>query len=167
MNLYLSKASGPDCIPVVVLKSCKPELSYILAQLFNQILRSTAKNYCLVTFLSVLSNVFKKLVSNRLVTQTNVVFFLISSMVLGLLNQLQILSQLYLIELLGLITGLGLLQLWHLIYPRFLTGFDMLFVITNLSLMEFQARYLHLFLLFSVIDSLRGSGWKVFTKIFK
>ena len=35
MNLYLSKASGPDCILVVVLKSCKPELSYILAQLFN------------------------------------------------------------------------------------------------------------------------------------
>ena len=24
------KASGPDCIPVVVLKNCEPELSYIL-----------------------------------------------------------------------------------------------------------------------------------------
>ena len=30
-NLDSSKASGPDCIPVVVLKNCKPELSYILA----------------------------------------------------------------------------------------------------------------------------------------
>ena len=30
MNLDLSKASGPDCIPVVVLKNCYPELSYIL-----------------------------------------------------------------------------------------------------------------------------------------
>ena len=30
-----SKASGPDCIPVVVLKNCEPELSYILAELFN------------------------------------------------------------------------------------------------------------------------------------
>ena len=30
MNLDLSKASGPDCIPVVVLKNCEPELSYIL-----------------------------------------------------------------------------------------------------------------------------------------
>ena len=30
-NLNLSKASGPDCIPVVVLKNCEPELSYILA----------------------------------------------------------------------------------------------------------------------------------------
>ena len=29
MNLDLSKASGPDCIPVVVLKNCEPELSYI------------------------------------------------------------------------------------------------------------------------------------------
>ena len=53
-------------------------------------------------------------------------FFLISSMVLGLLDQLQIFSQLYLIELLGFLTDLGLLQLWHLIYPRLLTGFGML-----------------------------------------
>ena len=31
-----------------------------------------------------------------------------------------------LIELLGLLTGLGLLELWHLVYPRLLTGFGML-----------------------------------------
>ena len=73
-------------------------------------------------------------------------------MVLGLLDQLQIFSQLYLIELLGLLTGLGLLELWHLIYPRLLTGFGMLVFFTNLSLMEFQVRYSALFLLFSVID---------------
>ena len=79
-------------------------------------------------------------------------FFLISSMVLGLLDQLQIFSQLYLIELLGLLTGVGLLELWHLIYPRLLTGFGMLIFFKNLSLiMEFQVRYLALFLLFSVI----------------
>ena len=35
MNLDLSKASGPDCIPVVVLKNCEPELSYILAKSGN------------------------------------------------------------------------------------------------------------------------------------
>ena len=29
MNLDLPKASGPDYIPVEVLKNCKPELSYI------------------------------------------------------------------------------------------------------------------------------------------
>ena len=41
MDLDLSKASGPDCIPVVVLKHCEPELSYILAELFNiSVLRS-------------------------------------------------------------------------------------------------------------------------------
>ena len=74
---------------------------------------------------------------------------------LGLLDQLQIFSQLYLIELLGLLTGLGLLELWHLIYPRLLTGFGMLVFFTNLSLMEFQVRYLALFPLFSVIDSFK------------
>ena len=69
MNLDLSKAFGSDCIPVVVLKNCQPELSFILAELFNKCLkescfpdhwkvssevpvfknvgeRSIAKNYC-------------------------------------------------------------------------------------------------------------------------
>ena len=90
MNLDLSKASGPDCIPVVVLKNCELELSYILAELFNKCLkescfpdcckvssvvpvfknvgeRSTAKNYCPVSLLSVVSKVFEKLVNNRIV----------------------------------------------------------------------------------------------------
>ena len=90
-----------------------------------------------------------------LITYRNVVFFLISSLVLGLFDQLKIFWQLYLIELLGLLTGLELLELWHLIYPRLLTGFGMLVFFTNLSLMEFQVRYLALFLLFSVIDSFK------------
>ena len=77
-------------------------------------------------------------------------------MVLGLLDQLQIFSQLYLIELLGLLTSLGLLELWHLIYPRLLTGFGMLVFFTNLSFMEFQVRHFALFLLSSVIDDF---GW--------
>ena len=85
-NLDSSKASGSDCIPVVALKNCEPELSYILAKLFNKCLkescfpdcwkvssvvpvfknvgeRSTAKNY----LLSVVSKVFEKLVNNRIV----------------------------------------------------------------------------------------------------
>ena len=41
MNLDLSKASGPDCIPVVVLKNCEPELSYILAELFSKSLKES------------------------------------------------------------------------------------------------------------------------------
>ena len=76
MNFDLSKASGPDCIPVVVLKNCEPELSYIQAELFNMCLkescfpdcwkvssvvslfknvreRSTAKTYCHVSLLYV------------------------------------------------------------------------------------------------------------------
>ena len=77
-------------------------------------------------------------------------------MVLGLLDQLQIFSQLFLIKLLGLLTGLGVLKLLHLIYPRLLTGFGMLVFFTNLSLTEFQVRYLALFFLFSVID---GVEW--------
>ena len=36
--------------------------------------------------------------------------------------------------MLGLLTGLGLLKLSHLIYPRLLTGFNILVVFTNLSL---------------------------------
>ena len=35
MDFDLSKVSGPAYISVVVLKNCKPELSYILAELFN------------------------------------------------------------------------------------------------------------------------------------
>ena len=38
-NLDLSNASGLDGIPVVVLKNCESELSYILAELFNKCLK--------------------------------------------------------------------------------------------------------------------------------
>ena len=74
----------------VVLKNCEPELSYILAELFDKYLkeswfpdcwkvssvvpvfknvweRSTAKNYRPVSLLSVVSKVFEKLVNNRIV----------------------------------------------------------------------------------------------------
>ena len=65
--------------------------------------RSTAKNYHPVSLLSVVSKVFEKLVNNRIVDHLQKCgLFLISSMVLGLLDQLQIFSQLYLIELLGI-----------------------------------------------------------------
>ena len=85
-----SHISGPGCILVVVPKNCEPELSYILAELFNKCLkescfpdcwevsfvvpvfknvgeRSTAKNYRPVSFFSVDSKVFEKLVNNRIV----------------------------------------------------------------------------------------------------
>ena len=89
-NLDSSKVPGPNCIPAVVLKNCEPELSYILAKLLNMCLkescfpdcwkilsvvpvfknvgeRSTAKNDCPISLLSVVSKVFQKLVNNRLV----------------------------------------------------------------------------------------------------
>ena len=112
MNLDFSKASGPDYILVMVLKHCEPELSYILAELFDKCLkescfpdcwnvssvvpvfenvgeRSTAKNYHPVSLLSVVSKVFEKLVNNRIVDHLEKCgLFLISSMVLGLLDQL-------------------------------------------------------------------------------
>ena len=39
INLDLSKAAGPDCIPVVFLKNCDSELFYMLAELFNKCLK--------------------------------------------------------------------------------------------------------------------------------
>ena len=46
MNPYLSKAFGTDCIPVVVLKNCEPELSYVLAELFNKCLKESCFPDC-------------------------------------------------------------------------------------------------------------------------
>ena len=108
-NLDSSKASGPDFIPVVVLKNHEPELSYILAELFNMCLkgscfpdfwkvslvvsvfknvveRSPAKNYLPVGLLSVVSKVFEKLVNNRIVDHLQKCG--LSNMVLCLLDQL-------------------------------------------------------------------------------
>ena len=45
-NLDSSEASGPDFIPVVVLKNCEPELSYILAELFNTCLKESCFPNC-------------------------------------------------------------------------------------------------------------------------
>ena len=41
MSLDSSKASGRDCIPVLVLKNCEPELSFILAEHFNKCLKES------------------------------------------------------------------------------------------------------------------------------
>ena len=46
MSLDLSKASGPDCIPAVVLKNCEPELSFTLAELFNKFLNESCFPDC-------------------------------------------------------------------------------------------------------------------------
>ena len=46
MNLDLSKASGLDYIPVMVLKNCEPEIPYILAELFNKCLEESCFPDC-------------------------------------------------------------------------------------------------------------------------
>ena len=46
INLDLSKASDPHSIPVVVLKNCEPELSNILAELFNNCLKESCFPDC-------------------------------------------------------------------------------------------------------------------------
>ena len=45
-NLDSSKVSHPDCIPVVVLKKREPELSHILAELFNMCLKESCFPDC-------------------------------------------------------------------------------------------------------------------------
>ena len=89
-KFYSSKASGHNYIPMVVWKICESKLSYILAELFNMCLkescfpdcwkvslvvpvfknvgeRSAAKNYHPATHLSLIDEVFEKLVNNRIV----------------------------------------------------------------------------------------------------
>ena len=45
-SLDLSKASGPDCILVVVLKNFEPQLSYVLDDLFNKCLQEFISPDC-------------------------------------------------------------------------------------------------------------------------
>ena len=45
-NLDSTKVSGPDCILLVVLKNYEPELSYILAELFNMCLKESCFPDC-------------------------------------------------------------------------------------------------------------------------
>ena len=90
MNLDLPKASGPDCILVVVPNNYEVEHSYIVPELFNKCLQepcflecwkvssvvavfknvgegSAARNYHPVSLLSVVCKVFEKLVNNGIV----------------------------------------------------------------------------------------------------
>ena len=77
-NLDSSKASGPDCIPVVFLKNfnrCLKESCFLDCWKVSSVVpvfknvgeRPTAKNYRPVSLLSVVSKVFEKLVNNRIV----------------------------------------------------------------------------------------------------
>ena len=176
-NLDLSRASDPHSIPVVVLKTCEPELSYILAELFNKCLkescfpdcwkvssvvlvfnnvgeRSTARNYRPVSLLSIVSKVFEKLVNNRIVDHLEKCG-LFSDFRYGFRSSRSTADLLTVVSdrIARAFNRSGATPAVALdIYIRLLAGFGMLVFFTNLSLMEFQVRYLNLFLLFSVTD---------------
>ena len=161
MNLDLSKASGTDCIPVVVLKNCEPELSYILAELFNKCLkefcfpdswkissvvplfknvgeRSTTKSYRPASLLSAVIKVFEKRVNNRIIDHLEKC---------GLFSDFQY----------GFRSSQSTSNLLAVVSDRIArafnrsgatragaldTGFSMLVFFTNLSLTELQGKYL-------------------------
>ena len=74
MNLDLSKASGPDCIPVMILKNCEPERCYIVAKLFGM----CRKESCFPDCLKVSSSLYLRMLGNglQLKITTLLVFFL-------------------------------------------------------------------------------------------
>ena len=181
-NLDSSKVSGPDCIPMLVLKNCEPELLYILAKLFNKCLkescfpdcwkvssvvpvfknvgeRSTAKNYRPVSLLSVVSKVFEKLVNNRIVDHLEKCG-LFSDFQNGFRSS-QSTADLVTVVSDGIARAFnksGATRAVALDISKALTEFGMLVFFTNLSLIKFQVRYLALFLLFLVISSF-GLFW--------
>ena len=179
-NLDSSKASGPDCIPVVVLKNCELELSYILAELFNKCLkgscfpdcwkvssvvpvfknvgeRSNAKNYRPVSLLFVVSKVFERLVNNRTgdhlekcgLSSDFLLGFRSSRSTAGLLTVVsdrnaRAFNWSVATRVVALDISKAFDRVWH-------AG-----LLLKRSSMEFQVRYLALFLLFSVIG---GFAW--------
>ena len=117
--------------------------------------RSSAKNYCPASLLSVVNKVFEKLVNNKPVDYLGKCgLFLIFCQVSDLLNQLQFFWQLYLIELLGLLIHLR--TTWAVAldiskaFNSFCPG-----LLCKLNSYGIWGLKLALFCLFLVIDSLR------------
>ena len=76
-NLDLSKASGPYCIPVVVLKNCEAALSYILAELFNKCLKESCFPDCwkVSSGVRLFKNVGERSMLSLVIFDKNVPFF--------------------------------------------------------------------------------------------
>ena len=134
-NVDSSKTSGPDCTPVVLLKNCDPELSYMLAELFNMCLeescfpdcwkislvvpvfknveeRSTVKNYHPVGLFFKVSKIFEKLVNNRIIDHLEKCG-LFSDFHYGFKSSRSTADLLTVVpdRIAGFLTGLGLLEL--------------------------------------------------------
>ena len=84
MNLGLSKASGPDYIPVVVLRNCEPECSYILAELFKKCLKESCFPDCWKV--SSVVPVFKNVGERSLLLKTTALFVFFLWLVKSLKN---------------------------------------------------------------------------------
>ena len=175
-NLDSSKVSGPDCLPVVVLKNCEPELSYILAELLNMCLkescipdswkvpwgvpvfknvgeRVTAKNYRPVSLLSVVRKFFEKLVSNRIADHLEN-SGLFSDFRYGFRSSRSTASLLTVVSD-RIAAAFSRSVATRAVALNISKAFDRVWQAGLLCLMEFQVRYLALFLLFSVIGSFR------------
>ena len=187
-NLDSPRASGPDCIPVVVQKNCEPQLSYILAELFNVCLkessfpvfwkvssvvpvfknveeRSTAKKYCPVSLLSVVSKVFEKLVNSRIVDHLEK-FGLFSDFQYGFRSSRSTADLLTVVSdrIARAFNRSGATRAVALDISK---AFDRVWhagLLHRIKSCGISGRYLALFLLFILATS-SGSGWEIFTRI--
>ena len=149
MGLFLRKKHLLRCWGLK--ESCFPDswkVSSLVLVFKNVGERSTAKNYRPVSLLPVVSKVFEKLVNNRIVDHLEKC---------GLFSDFQdgFRSFRSTADLLTVVSDriarafkrLGASRVVALDISKLLTEFGMLVFFTNLSLMEFQVRYLALFLL--------------------
>ena len=109
-NLDLSKSSGLDFIPVVFLKTCVSELSYILAEFFNMCRKASCFPDCWKVSLVV--PVFKNVGERSTAKNYRHVFYrLFSDFQCSVEFSRSTADLLTVVEVLGLLTGLGLLEL--------------------------------------------------------
>ena len=140
-------------------ESCFPDcwkISLVVSVFKNVGERSTAKNYHPVILLSVVSTVFEKLVNNRIVDHQEKCG-LFSDFQYGFRSSQSTADLLTVVSdrIASTFNRSRATRAVDLIHPRLSTEFGMLVFFTNLSLMEFQVRYLALFLLFSVASGFR------------
>ena len=148
-------------MPEVVPKNCEPELSYILAELFNKCIkescfldcwkvslvvpvfknvgeRSTAKITALLVFFLWLVRSSKNFVNNRVVNDLEK-YGPFSDFQYGFRSSRSTADLLKVVSVQGFLTGLGLLQLQHVIHQRLSTEFDMLVFFKTEVLRNFRS----------------------------
>ena len=134
--MCLKESYFPDC----------QKISLVVSVFKNVGERSTAKNYHPAILLSVVSKVFEKLVNNRIVDHQEKCG-LFSDFQYGFRSSQSTADLLTVVSdrIASTFNRSRATRAVDLIHPRLLTEFGMLVFFTNLSLMEFQVRYLALF----------------------